>query len=188
MFYTKFNTSDGIEFIPLKEPEPEPEPETETETESEPEQKQKDIKSQIQNNLNYLNNSNNELINSDTTCCICLENNNSTSKQLNCRCKIKIHKKCIEEMCKKNIKKCPLCSDTFYIDVSNASNASNASNVSEIKQYYEYVKKNLNKFFLLLFITISVFTYFINIFYILPNVIFYESLNNYCNDIYKKCE
>lgn len=66
MFYTKFNTSDGIEFIPLKEPE------TETETESEPEQKQKDIKSQIQNNLNYLNNSNNELINSDTTCCICL--------------------------------------------------------------------------------------------------------------------
>ena len=82
MFYTKFNTSDGIEFIPLKEPEtetetesepePETETETETETESEPEQKQKDIKSQIQNNLNYLNNSNNELINSDTTCCICL--------------------------------------------------------------------------------------------------------------------
>lgn len=81
MSYTKFNTNNGIEFIPLEKPE---------------QIDQINIEAQPQNNFS-------ELTNSDTICCICLENNNLTNTQLNCRCNAIMHKKCIEEMCKKKL-------------------------------------------------------------------------------------
>jgi hypothetical protein len=120
--------------------------------------------SEIKNNFS-------ELTNQGTICCICLENNDLTSIQLNCRCKAIMHKKCIEEMRKNNIKKCPLCSDTV-----------------EAKKLSKSIIYILSKLVLTLFMVIMLFTYLVNILYILPSVIFFPSIFKYCDNIYNKCE
>lgn len=143
MYYTKFDTNDGIEFTPIEKPE---------------QIENIDIECQTQNI------SNSELTNTTTICCICLENNDLSSTQLNCRCKARLHIKCIEEMRKNKIKKCPLCSDTI---VSKKS-----------------IKLNN---FIIIIIIILFFTFIVELFLIM-NLIFYPSERKYCDNVYRKCE
>lgn len=109
---------------------------------------------------------------STITCCICLENNDKTSIKLKCRCGTKIHSACIEEMKKNNITKCPMCSDTI---------------MKKVQKEQSIIKQIIN-FIISIFIITSFFTYIVEIFYILPNVIFFPSERKYCDNVYQKCE
>lgn len=75
----------------------------------------------------------------------------------------------LEEMKKNKIKKCPICSD-----VINKSPKS--------------IIVNLIKLFISCFIPLVGFSILVNSYYILPSVIFFPSVFNYCDNIYHKCE
>ena len=155
MSYEKLKSVDGIEFIPIKESE---------QVNIETEQEQIDI--EAQNTLEHKSTT------STLTCCICLENNDETSIKLKCRCGTKIHLKCIEEMKKNNITKCPMCSDIV---------------IKKVQKEQSIIKKIIN-FIIAIFIITSFFTYIVELFYILPSVIFFPSERKYCDNVYRKCE
>ena len=148
MTYEKLVSVDGIEFISLRKPE---------QTNIETKQEQIDIEAQ------------NTLEDKSTTCCICLENNNETSVEFKCRCRIKIHSACLKEMKKNRITKCPICYDS-------------------INKSQESIMGNLRLIFILCLILLFTGDGIVNFYYILPSVIFYPSVFNYCDNIYRKCE
>lgn len=155
MSYEKLKSEDGIEFIPLKEPE---------QVNIETEQEQIDIEAQ-----NILED---KPTTSTITCCICLENNDETSVKLKCRCGIKIHSKCFDEMKKNKIIKCPMCSDIVMKKV----------------QKEQSIIKEIIDFIIAICMITTFFTYFVELLYILPNVIFFPSERKYCDNVYRKCE
>jgi len=149
MYYKKLVSNDGIEFIPLEKPD-------QANIETEP---KIDIEGQ-----NILK----DKPTTSITCCICLENNDNTSIKLKCSCGIKIHSKCIKEMKKNKIIKCPICSD---IVIKN----------NELNHPYLY------SIFLIFIVPIYIAYVYIMASSILT-IIFYPSNQKYCDNNYKICE
>lgn len=126
-----------------------------------------------------LNSSNNI----DTNCVICLLPNDSTSKQLHCKCKNLYHHECIIKIIKSKTKNCPLCRESIQ---SIESIESIESNEFEKIDVYLVIHQILIFLVSILYI-ISFFTTAYSIIQIM-NIVFNSSELKYCDNIYKKCE
>lgn len=109
-------------------------------------------------------------------CSICLEQNNSSSITLECGCNNKFHSKCIDEIYKHNILKCPLCSQKI-------------SNKDYLYKQDIFGCINLLILIIKFCIGLLYFISFFSTFVLKPmSFILYPSELKYCDNHYKKCE
>lgn len=106
------------------------------------------------------------------SCSICLEELDNSCLKLDCGCKNKFHAKCIDEIKKNKINKCPLCKNKIFKDNNNS---------------VENNKLKLLEFVILVFFSIYLYTI---IYCIISSMslIMYPSELKYCDNHYKKCE
>lgn len=102
-----------------------------------------------------------------STCSICLEENDLNSIELCSRCKKKFHSKCIDDLKRYKIYKCPACTNNL-IDTKKQN-------------------KNSISYILNILINISFICFNCSIFSIIDILIFPSNLK-YCDNIYKMCE
>ena len=119
-----------------------------------------------------VDNNNNNKKNEDI-CSICLENNDNSSLELKCKCGNKFHKKCIDDLNRFNIKKCPLCNKKLY---------------NRISEEVVLTDNPCLRFLFVILVSIYFLIYFTNVFVFPLRFLFYPSELKYCDNIYKKCE
>ncbi len=151
----------------------------------------------------------NPINNQNEICCICLEQTDINCKKLSCNCIQKFHVKCIKEIEKNNLTKCPSCRKTIHYKKNSVSN----NEESTIYDYYDILINRVIHYFclnqqlennciiviiklLLTFITsiiiimcaISIYFAFITIINIVVTYIFELKKNTYCDNVNLKCD
>lgn len=96
--------------------------------------------------------SNLETYSNDNLCSICLEKNDFSSEKLTCGCVNKFHKKCVGELKKNNINKCPICrrqlNEITHNPIHTFEYERDYNEHDEYAEYAEYTEYNQDNEFI----------------------------------------